>query len=224
MQPDIQNWLNDNRDYQAGLVLLQKHGKTGFIINLLQKGPDAYNTPRMLVELQKLAESRPPLTIVVGQPDEKVAIKTVSEPATSNSAPRSYVPDQNLEKKLRINALLKNLWKELTHLHGQLSVLPEGEKLHETAALILTKNLKRQDLWDQLHYFEQNGVWFDELPGNQPKPFDLEQSIKNLMSSRAKAKKILEKPVNKAKREHTERRIAEFDKQLETLRLQRNER
>jgi hypothetical protein len=140
---------------------------------------------------------------------------------------KKYVPDHDLEKTLRIKKLIKDQFKEITHLRGKLSILPEGAELFECAKLIVTKDMRKQDLWDQLHYFETNGKWFDEQPENQVKDFDpkdsaqLEQKIKNLMASRSKAAAALKKPLPVAMKAHHEKRKADFTRQIEHLKTLR---
>lgn len=213
MQMEINAWLNGDRDYTAGVELFRISGGSSFLVNLLAIGPDAYNTPKLLTELTRLSEA--------DSPDQSAPLQDQSQALPAPPANESYTPDNNLEKKLRIDLLLKNIWKEMCHLHGQLSILPEGRRLFECAKLILTKNLKRQDLWDQLHYFEKNNVWFDDLPENQPKPFDLEQEIKNLMASRSKCKARLKKPLPDAKKQHELKKVADFDQKIKDLKSKR---
>ncbi|MBE7178191.1 MAG: hypothetical protein INR69_17445, partial [Mucilaginibacter polytrichastri] len=81
---------------------------------------------------------------------------------------------------------------------------------------------QRQHLFGQVDHFEQTGLFFDELPENQPKPYDLEQEIKNVMSYRAKKKTELKKTANPDQRDRLKKRIAEYDQQLEQLRAQRH--
>lgn len=209
MQIEINAWLKGDRDYYAGVKLFEQYGSSKFMVNLLSSGPDSYNTPKLLSELQILLSE-------AGEELPAVAIKNSKEPEQLEIA-SAYIPDKNLEKKLRIDSIIKQLWKEICHLHGQLGVLPEGEKLYECARQIKLKDLKRQDLWDQLHYYQSNGVWFDELPENIPKPYDLEQAIDNLMSSRSKARKILKKPLTQGKRDYQLKRIAEIDRKIADL-------
>ncbi len=214
MQNEVTAWLDGDRDYEQGFQLLKTCGASTLLIDLLSDGPGAYNTSKLHAELVKISQAKSEDTEPASEasPEPTARVQIDDEPANQG---------RNVEKKLRIDRIIKTLWKEICHLHGQLSVLPEGEELHRCAREILTKNLKRQDLWDQLHYFEANGGWFDDLPENQPKPENAEQGIKNLMACRSKARRELKKPLSVAKREHHLRRIAEFNKQIEALKLSR---
>ncbi len=213
MPDEVLAWLNGGRNYTAGVELLRKYGASKFLIDLLSSGPDAFNTPKLLKEMQKIEIQEPG----AGRQDEKEVVPS----AAISTSKKPYTPDHNLEKKLRIQKIIKDLLKEITHLRGRLVVLPEGDELYECAKLVLTRDLKKRDLWDQLHYFENNGVWFDELPENQVKDFDpadkqqLEQKIKNLMASRSKVSKLLKKPWPVGVKAHHEKRKAEFDRQIE---------
>jgi hypothetical protein len=191
----IETWLTDGRNYFEGLQILRDHGASEFMIGLLEDGPDEYNTPKLHAEILALHKK-----------DEAVI---------------SYSPNPDLEKTLRYKEQIRQLFKEISHLKGQLINLPEGPKLYECARLIVTKDLRKQDLWEHLHYFETNGVWFDDLPENKPKPFNLERQIKNVMANRSKAAGYLKQPQPVAKKLHYEQKIAAFNKELETLIKQR---
>lgn len=116
----------------------------------------------------------------------------------------------------------------MDHLHGKLSLIPEGDQLFQVAQTIIKKSLKNQDLFAQIHYYNNNGVWWDELPENQRLEFDpndkeqLEQKIKNVMSYRAKAKKLIRQVMPVAKKEHHLKRIAAFNAELKKLKAYRN--
>ncbi len=215
MPDDVLTWLNGNRNFFDGLTLLQQYGATKFILDLLSTGPSAFNTPKLLKELQKI----PAPAITAGPVAAAPAARP--KPAPERPASSIYKPDHNLEKQLRIKAQIKTLYKEINHQHAKLSVLPEGDELYRCALDVVTKQLRKQDLWQHLHYFEQNGKWFDELPENQVEEFDpndpeqLERKIKNLMASRSKVTKDLKKPWPKAQEDHLKRRQADFTKKIE---------
>lgn len=206
----VNDWLKGDRDYFTGIQILQDHQVSAFLIKILSDGPDDYNTPKLLEEIEKLK----PVALPV-KPEAR------PELARQGQAP-IYVPDPSMEKKLRIDARIKQIWKEMCHLHGQLDVLPPGQALHEVTRELMLKKLKRQDLWDHLHYFETNGVWFDDLPENQAKPMDPEQEIKNLMANRSKAAANLKKPLPAAKKTFYENKIAAINVQIDNLKKLRN--
>lgn len=215
MATEAENWLESEREYFAGVQLLRELGASDFIIDLLKSGPDAFNTGKLVVEMQKQICRKPAALPVAEQPE-------VIEVATDPPGSSTYVPDKNLDKKLRIDGLIKQLWKEVCHLHGQLCVLPPGEQLHQVARAMKLKNLKRQDMWDHLHYFNMNGQWFDELPENQPKPFDCEQEIKNLMANRSKASAHLKKPLTAARKKFILDKIARLNEKIDQLKKMRD--
>ncbi len=215
MPNEVLTWLNSNRDYFDGLALLQKYGATKFILELLAPGPSPFNTPKLLKELQKLPT---PVQVVATVAADQPALP---RPATDCQTTATYKLDHNLEKELRIKKQIKTLYKEINHLRGKLSALPEGDELCQCALDVVTKDLRKQDLWQHLHYFQQNGKWFDEQPENQVQEFDvndpeqLERKIKNLMASRSKVTGDLKKPWPKAKEDHVKRRQADFTKEIE---------
>lgn len=222
----INAWLNSDRDYAAGYELLVTGGATGLMVSLLSSGPDIVNTPKLLSELQKLkagflisAEAAVICEALEVQPP------ALAPPGAPAAPPR--LPGNDLDKKLRIDAEIKQLWKEMCHLHGQLAILPEGKELYECARELRHKDLKRKDLYDQLHYFEQNGTWFDvrhpatkEVDTTDPE--QLEREIKNAMGNRSKAAKNLDRPLPVAERKHYQEKFDKFDKLTKHLQSQRN--
>lgn len=210
-------WLKSERDYFAGLKILEGSGISAFLVNMLSKGPDQFNTPKLQQLIQRLAEN-PPAT----KPEPVAPQPALVAPQPDRPGPAVYSPDKDLEKTIRIKEIIKQLFKEMTHLKAQLIHLPEGEKLYECARDLLTKSLRRQDLWDHLHYFEKNGKWFDELPENAPKPFDLEREIKNLMSNRSKASAKLAKPLPPAKAAYYQKKVDEINTRIDKFKKLRD--
>ncbi|HVW97507.1 MAG TPA: hypothetical protein VHA56_16155 [Mucilaginibacter sp.] len=202
--------MKGDRNYDAGLALLRAAGITGFVMDMLTDGPDEYNTIKLSEEIERLSGSLPAAPVMPSP--EEVNIHAEAE---------------ELEKVLRVKSMIKQLFKEIVHLRGRLPVLPEGDELHECARAILFKDLKRQDLFDQLHYFEKHGHWFDELPENRQRPFDatdkkqLERKIKNLMGNRCKAADNLKKPQTAAKRKFYQEKIAGINREIDKLKALR---
>ncbi|MBS7565146.1 hypothetical protein KHS38_12095 [Mucilaginibacter sp. Bleaf8] len=218
----IDTWLNSERDYEAGYELLKAGGASGLLINILKSGPDAFNTPKLLAELEKL-RSKLSNTELETAASAQVPLLEVQKPVIPSPPDQQSKDAHNLEKKLQVDKQIKQLWKEICHLHGQLSVLPEGDQLYECARDLLLKDLKRKDLYDQLHYFETKGVWFDEVRGNGPATFDpkgpdqLHREIKNAMSNRSKAARELNRPLPVAERNYHQGRFDEFNKKVQHL-------
>ncbi|RVU01091.1 hypothetical protein EOD41_10785 [Mucilaginibacter limnophilus] len=202
-------WLSGDQDYHEGLEILKLTGASAFMLGLLNSGPDNYNTPKLKQELEIIAGNE-----VIESLIEVTPVPPVTEPP---AASEQYTPNNNLEKKLRIDGMIRQLFKEITHLHGKLSVVPEGDELFQIAKQIKIKKLKKQDLFDQLHYFNENGVWFDNKPQDDPDPENLEQAIKNLMSQRSKVKPHLKKPLPADVRERYEKKIAALTAKIEAL-------
>lgn len=252
MSNTVQSWLNGDRDYAEGVQLLRDHQVSNFLINLLAPGPDAFNTPKLLSEIQKLPATSPAVSQLPAMAGEastashNEAMAAVSDlewqvdsiesilsdltsqvdamqAATDNPTSEAgiYTPDYNLEKKMRYDAQIKQLWKEICYLHAQMDLLPEGDQLYQVAQELLVKDMRRADLWNHLHYFNANGVWFDDLPENQPKPENPEQEIRNLMANRSKAKANLKKPQTKAKKQFFQDKVDSLTAEIENLKALR---
>lgn len=212
MATDASSWLNSKRDYTAGLEILCAAGISGFLLEVLETGPDNFNTPKLLEEIQNLNKRKPAAPVDQPAPGHQAEAREEQAPATGN----------NLEKKIRMDQDIRDLFKEMSHVHGQLSVLPEGAQLFEAAYFVLTTDLKKQRLWDHLHFYKNNGHWFSDLPENQPKPENLEQEIKNAMANRSKAKRQLKNPLPAAKKEYYGAVVADWTKVIDDLKSQRN--
>jgi hypothetical protein len=208
-------WLKSNRNYSMGLEILRSAGISDFMLEMLSEGPDTFNTPQLLQEIEKLSAA-------YVATDKELDLPIPIPDDTEGRSATGDISNHNLEKKMCTDAMIRELWKEICHLHGQLAILPEGDQLYQVANLLLVKEMKKTRLWNQLHYFTTNGHWFDELPENQPKPEDLEQEIKNAMSNRAKAKKKLKEPLQVAKKEYYSTKVAEWDVIITNLKLQRD--
>ena len=201
---DIHSWLTGGRNYNEGLQLLRKHGASDFMLELLGDGPGEYNTPKLLQELIALRVDMPPAQICADEP-----------PAPP--VPVTYVPNHDLEKTIRIKEQIKQLFKEIAHLKPQLLHAPTTAKRYEIARELATRDMRKQDHWEHLHFFEENGKWFDELPENQAKPYDLEKDIKNQMSNRTKTQKYLDSPQPAAKKKFYQEKLAAINLKIEKL-------
>ena len=51
----VNDWLKGDRDYFTGIQILQDHQVSAFLIKILSDGPDDYNTPKLLEEIEKLS-------------------------------------------------------------------------------------------------------------------------------------------------------------------------
>lgn len=208
MATSASKWLIGDRVYDTGVQILRDRGASAFMIDLLSSGPDHFNTTKLINELTKVAELEEP---AAPDPDETPAAPVLPGPVTRS-------PAYDLEKKLKIDRQIRQQMKELAHLHGRLSLTAEGKDLYELAKEIRILDLQKQRLWDQLHYFNNKGEWFDELPENEVKPEDIEQEIKNLMARRSKAKKELKFPLPDEKKEFYQAKIDELTKAIAKLR------
>ncbi len=226
MLEKIDTWLAGDRDYHAGFELLKAGGASALILDLLGSGPDHFNTSKLLTEIGKLRDKQPAITPET-QPEPE-AMDLPTPPERDQVEPASVEPSADLARKLAIDAQLRTLWKEMSHLHGQLSVLPEGQQLYQCAAAIQRKDLQRRTLFDHLHYFEVNGTWFDEQLEERTKekdltdPAQLEQAINNAKSNKSKAGKQLKRPLPVAERQYHQGRFDEFDRLLKHLRSLRH--
>jgi hypothetical protein len=132
------------------------------------------------------------------------------------TTPRNAAADT--EKRLTLKKQAGQLWQEMAHTKGSMALLRGGKALHRQARSLLLLNEKRQRIWDEVDFFDENGYWHGEKTVAVDKPVNLEQLIKNQMTYRTKAEKELARPQVKSKREYLEGRVAKFNAEIDRLR------
>lgn len=218
----IKAWFQRKGSYDEGLLLLKENGGSSLTVAMLEMGEDEYNFELLSNSLSKIlnqeevsispAPVEPPPAPLVSNPNQ--------EPENVHTVTSQRDAAADIAKKLELKKEAGKLWNEMGHLKGAMTLIRPGKALHKIARQILDLNMKRQDIWDQIDFFEEHGYWFEERQATLPPP-DLEQQIKNVMSYRTKAHKKLEKPLTRSEREFLLSRIEKFNKEIEELKKKR---
>jgi hypothetical protein len=139
--------------------------------------------------------------------------------STEEVNPRNTSADTN--KRINLKKEAGQLWQEMAHTKGSMALLRSGKALHRQARSLLQLNEKRQRIWDEIDFFDENGYWHGEKTVAVDKPVNLEQLIKNQMTYRTKAEKELALPLINSKREYLEGRVAKFNAEIDRLKALR---
>lgn len=222
----ITTWLQGNRNYAEGLELLKRLQPGSLTVLILEAGDDDYNQNLLIDEIKK-HESNSNCTgsaEKVFDPRQYVDIlhncgsdssNTESSGISTSLEPRNTAADT--EKRITLKKEAGRLWQEMAHTKGSMALLRGGKALHRQARSLLLLNEKRQRIWDEIDFFDENGYWHGEKTVAVNKPANLEQLIKNQMTYRTKAEKELARPQIKSKREYLEGRIAKFNAEIDRL-------
>lgn len=207
--------------------MLEALGASKFLINQLAKGPDVFNTRKLYDAIEKQRTK-----VENDKPDAadyaEVQVECPADQPLTTTATPDNSGQRDIEKKLRIEATISYLWKVITHYHGQLTTLPEGQQLYTVAEIIRKNDLKIQDLRDQLEYYFRTGTWFDERHQDLERkidtkdPVQLEREIKNQMSNRSKVAAQLERPLPVAKQRFYQEKFNQLDQKIKYLISLRN--
>jgi hypothetical protein len=245
VNPEVATWLNGDRDYDHGVALLRSINPDAFVLSILDSGDDEYNGLLLFDELHNNLHCKNstwadvakaiPVIEIINTPDESAYLQDAQDASAHIICALRLTPEQvgtlvlplpeptardhkaDTAKKIALKKRAGELWKEMSHHKGAMSQLRPGKALHKISRELLSLNAKRQDIWDQIDFFDEYGYWHDEQKEKVVKPANLEQKIKNVMSYRTKAQKMLERPLTRSQREYQEKRIAEFNQQIAGL-------
>jgi hypothetical protein len=167
---DIKSWLESCSDYNAGVKLLEHFSDNKFLIRILSKGPTPFNRDKLEEELQVILASTRSAS---GKGSAKKEKEKFSLPTA-----RDY---DILPEEIQQLVDAKNpLYKEMSHLHSQLTLLKTAEERSGPALRILDIDEQLRSIWAKLDYYEVN----KKLP-DEPKVPSLENmSMKELVTRR----------------------------------------
>lgn len=178
----VNDWLNGNKDFAAGVKLYADHGGKAFFLTMFDKaGPTEYNRAKLLAELTKLAGSEPAQV--------PATEKQVSQPAPSLKP----TPDKAADNRryLDLTRRKKDLYTQLNMLMMEKQFLPEGNKLKVCAFDIIHTHQAIVENWALLDYFQEHQCF----PGKPVAPArDDKTAIQYLRQSISKAEKRLADP------------------------------
>jgi hypothetical protein len=180
----IHDWLNGNRDFDAGVKLFTAYGGSEFYQKMFSNaGQTEFNKKKLASELEKLAgavsPAPPAQKMVVPKPEQKPVVPTPENKAADN------------RKYLDLTRKKDNLYTRLNMLVMEKRYLPSGEKLRQCAFDILKTHQAITECWAQIDYFQEHQTF----PTQAPEPVrDDKTRIQYLQVSISKAKTRLKSP------------------------------
>lgn len=214
---EIRRWLSGKRNYEAGRLLYEKYGRNHNLKRIFTRGPNNFNTPKLLQELQMIlnraisreAEAADKKVIAIGQKlsNKKNEQAPGSLPKSSDfiktgPGPKKPIRIDQLPPRLRELAVKKgDLYREVAYLHSQLLHLDEVKR-KEACRRIIENGDKIRAIWEELDYYHDHGKEKPieaagkkiELPEN---PVTLHQQLLNLRSRLSKARRDPQKNADK---------------------------
>ncbi|MDO7849227.1 hypothetical protein Q5H92_22880 [Hymenobacter sp. M29] len=201
----VKEWLDSERDYEAGRQLYAALGDNDRLKRLFADGPTRYNREAVAWELTKLARAGSGQLSVISYQlavisiDASAAEKdTSSEPESSPNATFSLQKDTSSAEKGtelldELKAEQRGLYDERAGVHAQLEGAKDEEERRLMAVRVMTLSRQLNTNWETYHYVEAHG----ELPPapapapglDQLAPADLVKKRNNLRSQASKLKK-----------------------------------
>lgn len=167
---NVNAWLTNSDDYQAGLALLRETGfKSAFTLSILESGDDAYNRTRLETELRKWAMLNPSEWITVTIPQLREMVKPAENvlpvvddiiPGVKQNSAKAEKPVGVLDIEQRIGSLMdgrsdaKASLRALEHLGNDEAAcaqrLPFAQTVKQNTRMI-------DELYSQLDFFGEHG-------------------------------------------------------------------
>lgn len=221
MADEIKAWLDAPVSYQQGVDLYEKYGRLPRLKMLLKRGGDTpRNRDTLKYELKKLyldAGPKKPENI------KTVAPKNITPPAGNNTAAQAGnntvahtgnntqgAPGKTTLDADILQPIIKRknqLFKEYVALFHSLEHLPE-KKRKEAAMECLALMDKNEELWRQIHFYEQHGrlpAVQDKAVPDAPDTFKLmtrRNTLRSYISRDTKKLATLKKPESIAECKH----------------------
>lgn len=152
----IDSWLNRDGDYEEGLSLYLRLGKSQFLKDLLAAGETAFNRSKLRKELLALSVSLPP-----DFQEEKSISKVITDEEYSR------MPQEGIE----LQSKWKKSYAEMNALrHTLLNPMTESKR-HSLAIRILELDVEIRKAWSKIDYWRKYG----ELPKEIEDPDHLMQ-------------------------------------------------
>jgi len=205
---DINAWLQSDQDYNTGLALYAKYGKSDFLKKLFADGPTPFNNQKLEAELQKLAPTQP----AIGQPpvESKNILPETEDTLTSNINDSRLSPDSIAENQVRYLSIKEDIglrYRQMENNMLALDYVNDEDILCQTAKQVLKLHRKIRDNWMLIDHFDEHGYF----PYEKVKKPPITSAMQLLHVGICKAKKRLLSP--------NCRNIAETQKLLEEKQL-----
>ena len=205
------DWLNSDKDYEKGLLLLQEAGTTEVIIKLLAKGKSYYNCRLMAKEVQKVADKNKP------KPKPKFETENLVAPKADLSS--SLIPPEIPQ----IKQALQEQYAIVNHFHPLMDAFYNVDRKKSFDVKISIQNAWKEieELWRIVNYWKENKVllpnkWTkDQAPQEELDKVGSMKSLYNLRSyisrHRNNPKKVLKLKQWKKELKDIELKIGSID-------------
>ena len=181
----IANWNKSGRDYEEGILLLEKLGGHSALVRLLRKGKTSFAYSKMcaLLDVSSFTEPNP----------ASIQDKSSSGHHLTQSNARTQ-PKLVPHEVEALNSKRKDLFAEAATLHTELRLLEDPEQCHSHASRILEIQEELAALWKKINHFEEHGSLpeVNEIEVAKIPPIELYKSLANARSNISKTKKKLE--------------------------------
>ena len=182
----VHEWLNSERDYEAGRQLYAALGDNARLKGLLSSGPSLYNREAVAWELTKLARAGVVTSVVTSNVTRREPgldefgnrmapahyFLPLAEAEKLQSATKTLqnveTPPENVETSLarggevlaELKAAQRPLYNERSGLHAQFDLVDDEEERRLMAVRVMSLSRQLDANWDTYHYVEAHG----ELP------------------------------------------------------------
>lgn len=212
----IDHWLATGADYQNGVTLYVKHGKSTFLKEFFATRNTEYAAEKLAAELTKLRDSIQPEI-----PAPKIG---VLPQATTTELPKEVV-----ETKKKLNALLP----KIAAYHNDLYHAKSDEERFKIAQQLIALSRDRRHLWNELDRWQVSGELPRVIPSerNLPKleqiaasvsPRELVQRLMNLPPQITKARQAAERADTDEKKEKYLAKLARLEQEHQLLKAMKD--
>lgn len=173
---DIINWLTGEKDYQKGVVILEKYST-----NIIMNRNFRMGLPRMYIKKLEFE-----LKVILGIPKEKIFTQKCSNEQLINQYLKSFpvkYPKVIPEKKIQTNKsieipeiirdakeLIVDLWKQISIIHQELYDLGESnsKEIVKKRKILLDKRKPIIEKYDLLYNLKEEYFITKRIPKNLP--------------------------------------------------------
>ena len=185
----IQEWLNSDRNYAAGVALYNTHGTNVNLKRFFTRPETKLTTDKLLYELQQLVQ--PMVQVPTPKPEDFIKHTPITKPKIDRALlPQQY---QALDvKKGRLYDMARYLRTQLENAVEQ----NQKEKLQDLALKIVKTWREIDAIWLKLDYWNEHGQM---MPETGKAKIDLDTATENEMlkhrnNLRSSVSKLKKKP------------------------------
>lgn len=187
-----EQWLNSERDYNAGALCYATYGSNINLKRVFSRPKSDYSYNRMVDELKAIAGSKDAV-----QPQTNINTSDEFVKHTVSKLPQ--INYANLPPELDALVVKKGmLYKQASWTHAQLNKIDNDHERFESAKIIVNNFKVIDEIWHQLDYWQKNK---ELMPGKKTVDIDLDIATeKELIHLRANVRAHISKLKKKPRR------------------------